>query len=222
MKIYPRIFSFHSTKVLTIVTILLVLAGILFFTIFIQQKLAHQATLPPDLIRMENAKRGTAGWRVTKQASNQIQAYTEEPSINTGEVAHLYVSTSSPSFSIDIYRYGYGVGNLFDWTYSMLRFLEQNGYDVTYTTNDAVSEGLTNLMNYKGFVVGGHDEYWDYSERHKVEQAISKGMSLASFSANVMYWQIRYTTVPNTNHKAIICYKYPELDPYSTQLDFIQ
>jgi hypothetical protein len=353
---------------LIIVSVLLVLAGILFSTIFIRQEqmeLAHQAS--PDLIQMENARPGTAGWRVTKQASNQIQAYTEEPSINTGEVVDLYLSTSSPSFSIDIYRLGYyqgigarlvksipsntgiyqgyylyeaanavdcktcitslvdsqgretditdanwqypvsiefpsdwisgiyyikltesksgyqwavplvlrddarnadlifedpvntdqaynfwggtglyddfrhpgkrngfqskayyvsfarpyrngyGVGNLFDWTYSMLQFIEKNGYDVTYTTNDAVSGGLTNLTNYKGFVVGGHDEYWDYSERQKVEQAISKGMSLASFSANVMYWQIRYTTVPNTNHKAIICYKYPKLDPYSTK-----
>src|SRR5947209_1507241 len=114
-----------------------------------------------------------------------------------------------------LYIQGDGVGFLFGWTYSMLQFMEKNGYDTTYTTNDAVSEGLTNLMNYKGFVSEGHDEYWDYSERQKLEQAISKGISAAFFGANTMYWQIRYTTVPRSNHKAMICYRYPELDPYN-------
>jgi hypothetical protein len=367
MKNSPRIFAFRNRRALTIVSTLLVLAVILLI-VFIRLK--QQEVVPrvsSNFIQRENTRPGTPGWTVTKRASRQIQAYAEEPSINKGGIVHLYVSTSSPSYTIDIYRLGYyhgvgarlvkripfntgiyqgyyplslvaipvdcktcvtslkdpqgretditdanwefpesiefspdwisgiyylklteskdgyqwavpvvlrddtrkadlvfedpvntdqayntwggadlyddfrhpgmrygyrsqayyvsfdrpyingyGVGQLFDWTYSMLRFLEQNGYDVIYTTNDAVSEGQTNLMNYKGFVVGGHDEYWDDSERQKLEQAISKGVSAAFFSANAMYWQIRYTTLPNTNHKAIICYKYPELDPYST------
>src|SRR2546423_3816702 len=369
MRNYNDIFSFlKNRKMRGTVSALLVLAIILLTILIVQEQrtISQYAALTTNPIQVENARRGTAGWRVTKQATNQIQAYTGEPSINEGGDVHLYVSTASPYYSIDIYRLGYyhavgarlmesipknagvyqgyypghgsnpvdcrtcivslkdsqgletditdanwtlaniirfpsdwvsgiyyikltesksgyqwatplvlrddnrrvdllfedpvntdeaynywggtglyddfrhpgmrnghesdayyvsfarpytagnGVGYLFDWTYSMLRFMEKNGYNVTYTTNDAVSEGLTNLMNYKGFIVGGHDEYWDYSERQKLEQAISKGMSLASFSANVMYWQIRYTKVPNTNHKAIICYRYPELDPYST------
>jgi len=350
------------------VSILLVLAFILSAIFIVQekQKFAEQTISDPNLIQVENAKPGSVGWRITKQAINQIQAYTGEMSINKGEYVHLYVSTISPSYSIDIYRLGYyhgigarlvesipvntgiyqgyypgfganpvdcqrcitsfldsqgretditdanwelpstlyfpsdwvsgiyyikltessskyqwgvpivvrddkrnadfifedpintdqaynywggtglyddfrhpgmrngyksnayyvsfarpyreepGTGFLFDWTYPMLRFMEQNAYNITYTTNDAVSEGLTNLMNYKGFVSEGHDEYWDYSERQKLEQAISKGLSAAFFGANAMYWQIRYTTVPGTNHKAMICYRYPELDPYST------
>ena len=347
---------------------LLVLALILLTMLIVLQlrNPSQQAALTLNPIQIENAQSGTVAWRVTKQGIGQIQAYTGEPSINKGGYVHLYVSTTSPSYSIDIYRLGYyygvgarlvesippsagifqgyyigngpdpiqcktcitslkdsrgletditdanwaltntiyfpydwvsgiyyiklteskngyqwatpvvlrdderkadlifedpvntdqaynfwggtglyddlrhpgvrnghpsnayyvsfarpyieehGVGFLFSWTYSMLQFMEKNGYDITYTTNDAISEGLTNLMNYKGFVSEGHDEYWDYSERHRLELAISRGMSAAFFGSNAMYWQIRYTTVPNTNHKAIICYRHPELDPYST------
>ena len=359
---------FKNTKIKMIVSIFFVLAIIL-LSIHIVQELSNpsqKVVLSPNAIQIENAKPGTIGWSMTKQAYGQIQAYTDEPSINKGGDVHLYVSTFSPSYSIDIYRLGYyhdvgarlvesipaspgvpqgyypgigpnpvecrtcitslldsrgletdisdanwkltniihfpsnwvsgiyyikvtenrrgyqwavpvvlrddnrqadlifedpvntdqaynywggtglyndfrhpgvrnghpsyayyasfdrpyrqgeGVGFLFSWTYSMLRFMEKNGYDVTYTTNDAISESYTNLLNYRGFVAGGHDEYWDNIERQKLELAISRGRSVAFFTSNAMYWQIRYTTVPGTNHKAIICYRFTGLDPYST------
>ncbi len=92
-----------------------------------------------------------------------------------------------------------GVGFLFNWGYPMARFLEQQGYDVTYTTNNAVALGQTNLTNYKGFISMGHDEYWSLSERNKLDLGIAKGLNVGFFGGNSMYWQIR--NLPDSNNQ---------------------
>lgn len=85
----------------------------------------------------------------------------------------------------------YGVGYNFQLAETMVYFLEQQGYDVSYTTNNAVLEGKTNLLNYKGFLTVAHDEYVNFAERQKLEQAEASGVSLAFFGGNDMYWQTR-------------------------------
>ena len=95
MKNYSRIFSLRNKKMLIMVSILLVLACILSAIFIVREKLklAGQTISVSTLIQVENAKPGTVGWRITKQATNQIQAYAGEMSINKGEYVHLYVST---------------------------------------------------------------------------------------------------------------------------------
>src|SRR5438105_13587520 len=110
MRNYGGIFSFLSNrKSWVIISVLFVLAIILSTILLVQgqRNPSLEAALIPNAIQIENAQPGTAGWRVTKQATNQIQAYAGEPSINKGEDVHLYVSTVSPSYSISIYRLGY-------------------------------------------------------------------------------------------------------------------
>ena len=85
----------------------------------------------------------------------------------------------------------YGVGYNFQLAEAMVYFLEQQGYDVSYTTNSAVLEGKTNLLNYKGFLTVAHDEYVNFAERQKLEQAEAHGVSLAFFGGNDLYWQTR-------------------------------
>src|SRR5438477_1005429 len=115
MRKHDNIFSFFSnTKIRIIVSTLLVLALILLTVLIVLQlrNPSQQTASTSSTIQIENAKPATVGWEVSKQATSQIQAYTGEPSINKGGYVHLYVSTSSPSYSIDIYRLGYyyGVG----------------------------------------------------------------------------------------------------------------
>lgn len=120
---------------------------------------------------------------------------------------------------------GTGSGFLFRWTYPLVEFLEQQGYDVTYTTNNGVARGNTRLENYKGFISAGHDEYWSYAERTKLEAAIAAGVNVAFFGANNIYWQIRNAPdLENHSDRFMICYKdysnskYPDpyTDPYDT------
>src|SRR5436309_9907718 len=115
MRKHGNIFSFLSnTKIRIIASTLLILALILLTMLIVLQlrNPSQQAVSTPSTLQIENAKPGTVVWKVSKQATSQIQAYTGEPSINKGGYVHLYVSTSSPLYSIDIYRLGYyhGVG----------------------------------------------------------------------------------------------------------------
>ena len=66
-----------------------------------------------------------------------------------------------------------------DWymndAYPMIRWIERNGYDVTYTTDvDAVRAGNL-ILNHKIYITQGHDEYWSKEQRDAVEAAGYRG-----------------------------------------------
>ncbi len=149
--------------------------------------------------------------------TNFYQNYRLYPSTGSGTAPYwaFYASFNRP------YLQNYGTGHLFYWMYPMLAFLEEQGYDVAYTTNNAVAQSKTNLLNYKGYIVAGHDEYVSFSERKKIEEAVANGVSIAFFAANDLYWQTR--TLPDLQGKAdrfIVEYKdfsNPRpYDPYNT------
>ena len=101
-----------------------------------------------------------------------------------------------------------GAGHLFYWTYSMLRFFEEMGYDVAYTTNNAVASGATKLLHYKAFISAGHDEYWSQDERFQLQTAIQHGVNVAFFGADSMYWQVRpVEDFHGRANRIIACYK---------------
>ena len=79
------------------------------------------------------------------------------------------------------------------WEYNTVRFLEREGYDVTYCTDiDTHAHGDTLLLNHAGFLSVGHDEYWSWEMRTNVEAARDAGVSLAFLGANACYWQVRF------------------------------
>lgn len=81
---------------------------------------------------------------------------------------------------------------LMDTEYPMIRFLEANGYDVSYMSGlDTATRGNL-LKNHKIFVSSGHDEYWSGSQRSNVEAARNAGVSLAFFSGNEAFWRTRW------------------------------
>ena len=51
-----------------------------------------------------------------------------------------------------------------DWymnaEYPLIRWIERNGYDVTYTSSNDVSAHGDRLLNHKMLIFSGHDEYW--------------------------------------------------------------
>ncbi|MDI2130222.1 DUF4082 domain-containing protein [Yinghuangia seranimata] len=81
---------------------------------------------------------------------------------------------------------------LFNAEYPMVRFLERNGYDVTYTTDtDSARRGQL-IKNHQLFMSVGHDEYWSGEQRANVEAARDAGVNLAFFSGNEVYWKTRW------------------------------
>jgi len=90
--------------------------------------------------------------------------------------------------------------NTLTWEYNMTRWLESQGYDVTYYTNLDASTNPLQLYSQKTFLSVGHDEYWSMEQRNNVEQARDNGTNLAFFSANTAYWQVRFE--PSTSGQA--------------------
>ncbi len=115
------------------------------------------------------------------------------------------------------YLHGYGTGQLLYWELSLVRFLEKEAYDVTYTTDVDTHERGDLLSLHKAFLSTGHDEYWSWQMRDDIEAARDNGVNLAFFGANVAYWQIRFEPSPITGDpdRTIICYKNRNSDPMS-------
>lgn len=113
------------------------------------------------------------------------------------------------------YVRNHGAGDFFFWEYSMVRFLEREGHDVTYSTDvDTHARGQL-LLFHRGFLSVGHDEYWSWEMRDHVETARDAGVSLGFFGANAAYWQIRFqpSSITGTPERTIVCYKSVSLDP---------
>ena len=93
--------------------------------------------------------------------------------------------------------------SMFVSTYPMVRWIEANGYDVSYFTGvDSDLRGDL-IKNHKVFLSVGHDEYWSGTQRDKVEAARNAGVHLAFFSGNEVFWKTRW----EDNHHTLVCYK---------------
>ncbi len=100
---------------------------------------------------------------------------------------------------------------LFNAEYPMIRWLERNGYNVSYTTDVDIDKdpvgitptGAGGTYAHKIFLSVGHDEYWSLAERTKVENARNAGVHMAFFSGNEVYWKTRW----EDNNRTLVCYK---------------
>jgi len=99
-----------------------------------------------------------------------------------------------------------------DWymnaEYPMVRFLERNGYDISYTTNEDLSANPGHLLTHKIYISVGHDEYVSKEQRNAVEAARDAGVNLAFFSGNEYYWKTRWENDSLGNpFRQLVCFK---------------
>jgi hypothetical protein len=101
-----------------------------------------------------------------------------------------------------------------DWffsnEYAMIRWVEKNGYDVSYTTGVDSEVRGAEILEHKAFVSVGHDEYWSGNQRTYVEAARAAGVHLAFFSGNEIYWKTRWENsidASGTPYRTLVCYK---------------
>ncbi|MPZ93375.1 MAG: DUF4082 domain-containing protein [Propionibacteriales bacterium] len=81
---------------------------------------------------------------------------------------------------------------VFNAEYPMVRWLEANGYDVSYTTGVDTARFGAELLEHRAFMSVGHDEYWSGEQRANVEAARAAGVNLAFFSGNEVFWKTRW------------------------------
>jgi hypothetical protein len=94
------------------------------------------------------------------------------------------VSSDRPYWSV--------MHDLFDHELQLVRYLEREGWDVSYATDHDVHADPGVLRGRAAVVVNGHDEYWTGRQRDAMEDARDAGVDLAFVGANIGYWQVRY------------------------------
>jgi hypothetical protein len=102
------------------------------------------------------------------------------------------------------------VNLVFNAEYPMVRWLEANGYDVSYFTGIDADRRGDLIRNHKVFLSVGHDEYWSGAERRHVEAARDAGVHLAFFSGNNVFWKIRWEESAGksrTPYRTLVTYK---------------
>ena len=143
---------------------------------------------------------------------NSLYTCTSCPPGNpNGYKGAFKVSYNRPfNFSADA-----GRANPYYAEYPMIRFLEANGYDVSYISGSDVDRNGALLLNHKLFISSGHDEYWSKGQRANVQAARDAGVNLAFFSGNEMFWKTRWEPSidgSNTSYRTLVTYKETHFD----------
>ncbi|MDB5885614.1 MAG: hypothetical protein JWR74_1785, partial [Polaromonas sp.] len=98
------------------------------------------------------------------------------------------------SFNRPYGRDGYrgGAGQFLNHEINFIRFLEREGYDVSYLSNLDLHTNGEQLLNHRAFLVAGHDEYWSYQMKSAAHAAQAQGVHLGFFASNEAYWQVGF------------------------------
>jgi PKD domain len=94
------------------------------------------------------------------------------------------------------------------WEVPLIRFLEREGYDLSYQTDVDTHLNTASLLDHQLVMISGHDEYWTKEMRDGFDLARDEGTNLAFMGANAGYWQVRYQDGVRT----LVGYKSPS-DP---------
>lgn len=104
-----------------------------------------------------------------------------------------------------------GAAGWASYEHLFIQWAEKEGYQFDYATSEDLELRPEILDHYNLMISVGHDEYWSWNMRDAVENRIEKGLNVAWFVGNSVYWQVRYEDNGNT----MVCYKYEaEKDPY--------
>lgn len=159
-----------------------------------------------------------------QESVNTDQAYNNYPNDHvTGKSLYAFNSygantvggdTRAVKVSFDRPNADNGAKMFFTWEIQLVRWLEQSGYDVTYTTDIDTDANGQALMNSKGLLVGGHSEYWSLNMYNAAAAARDGGVNLAFFGADTLGWQVRFeASDTGVANRVEVCYKDATIDP---------
>ncbi len=167
---------------------------------------AGKADWVPFIVRERPSRRSAI---LVQAAVNTWQAYNRWGGMSLYENAEgasckgvcTHVSFDRP--------YDQNSPNLWEYELPLVHFLEERGYDVSYTTDVDTDRDAAELLRHRLVVAAGHDEYWTHTMRDAFEGARALGTNLAFTGANTGYWQMRY----GNNRRTIVEYRRAKLDP---------
>jgi hypothetical protein len=135
--------------------------------------------------------------------------YEADGSAGAGAVEQKIIAPRAVKVSFDRpYLEGHGSGQVLLSEVNAIRWLERQGYDLSYISSVDLHEDPGQLLHHRAYLSLGHDEYWTKEMRDGVEQARDNGLGLAFLGANASYWQMRFEADrAGTPDRTIICYK---------------
>jgi hypothetical protein len=104
----------------------------------------------------------------------------------TGTTQGVEVSFDRP------YKTMSGAGQLFDRDLAIIRFIEREGYDASYTTGSSVDTNPAQTTGHRMLLDFGHSEYWSQRQVDAFRRARDAGTNLAFLSSNTMVWRVRF------------------------------
>jgi Domain of unknown function (DUF4082)/Fibronectin type III domain/Bacterial Ig domain len=131
------------------------------------------------------------------------------PEGNPGGYKAAYAVSYNRPFDGTLPRDG-GKSDPFYAEYQLMRWLEKEGYNITYLAQPDIVAHPELLKNHEVFISSGHDEYWSAAERAAVEAAREAKVNLAFFSGNESFWKTRWASSsagPSTPNRTLITYK---------------
>jgi N,N-dimethylformamidase beta subunit-like protein len=110
-----------------------------------------------------------------------------------------------------------GVANeqFFNAEYPLVRWLERNGYNISYSAGIDSHRRGDEIREHKIFVSAGHDAYWSREQRRGVEAARDGGVNLAFIGGSASMWKVRYEPSidgSSTPNRTLVCYKESHAD----------
>ncbi|MFN8524214.1 MAG: DUF6605 domain-containing protein [Chloroflexota bacterium] len=150
---------------------------------------------------------------VYKVAFNTYQAYNPFGGKSLYDFNSVGGRATKVSFDRP-YDQWFGSGDFFNWDFPMIRWLEREGYNVTYISDVDAHADAAYLRGRRALLSVGHDEYWSREMRDAWERARDGGTSLAFFSGNIVYWQVRFEpSSTGAANRTMVCYKEAVRDP---------
>jgi hypothetical protein len=176
-----------------------------------------------DLVLTTGPYAGTAGWVpfIVREPVGRDSAILVQAAVNTWQAYNrwggmsLYMNPNGASCKgicthVSFDRpYDPKSQNFWSYELPLVRFLEEHGYDVSYTTDVDTDRDPAELLRHRLVIVAGHDEYWTATMRNAFQHARALGTNLAFTGANSGYWQMRY----QDNRRTIVEYRLARLDP---------
>jgi len=151
-------------------------------------------------------------WEAYNQWGNQSLYFS-----NTQAAGRAYKVSYNRPFET---RTTAAVNWVFADEYPMVRWLEANGYDVSYFTGMDAERNGAQILQHKMYLTAGHDEYWSGQQRANVEAAVAQGVNMSFLTGNDIFWKTRWensTDGTNTPYRTLVSYKetWPEqkIDP---------
>src|SRR5215467_4068544 len=107
-----------------------------------------------------------------------------------------------------------GAGAFLNYEINDVAWLEQQGYDVSYSSDVDTDLSGGGLLNHHGFISAGHDEYWSMTMFNAAGYARDHGVNLAFLGADDVSRQVRFApSAGGVPDRIVICYKSATLDP---------